>query len=129
MDYPASEYLDLERPVAGELRHRLVELIETGHDVVLDHGLWRRSDRDAYKRLIEAHGASWRLLYLKADRELLLRRLADRRARDGANAMPSPRRTSTTSSPGSRNPPTRARSWSSLSPRDFATATGVSSGG
>jgi predicted kinase len=74
--------------VVEELRRRLVELIESGHDVALDHGLWRRSDRDAYKRLIEAHGGTWRLLHLKADRDLLPQRLADRSRRGDANAMP-----------------------------------------
>jgi predicted kinase len=88
VDYPVAEYFDLERPVVEELRRRLVELIESGHDVVLDHGLWRRSDRDVYKRLIEAHGGTWRLLYLRADRELLLQRLAGRSGRGDANAMP-----------------------------------------
>ena len=88
VDYPASEYFDLQRPVVEELRRRLVELVESGHDVALDHGLWRRSDRDAYKRLIEAHGGTWRLLYFKADRDLLLQRLADRSRRGDANAMP-----------------------------------------
>jgi predicted kinase len=74
--------------VVEELRRRLVELIESGHDVALDHGLWRRSDRDAYKRLIEAHGGTWRLLHFKADRDLLPQRLADRSRRGDANAMP-----------------------------------------
>jgi predicted kinase len=74
--------------VVEELRRRLVELIESGNDVALDHGLWRRSDRDAYKRLIEAHGGTWRLLHLKADRDLLPQRLADRSRRGDANAMP-----------------------------------------
>jgi predicted kinase len=54
--------------VVQELRRRLVELVESGQDVVLDYGLWRRSDRDAYKRLVEGHGGRWRLLYLKVDR-------------------------------------------------------------
>jgi predicted kinase len=57
--------------VVEELRRRLVQLIGSGHDVALDHGLWRRSDRDTYKRPIEAHGGAWRLLYFKADRDLL----------------------------------------------------------
>jgi hypothetical protein len=34
---------------------------------VLDYGLWRRSDRDAYKRLVDSHGGRWRLLYFKVD--------------------------------------------------------------
>jgi predicted kinase len=88
VDYPASEYFDRERPVVEELRRRLVELVESGRDVVYDHGMWRRSDREAYKRLVEEHGGRWRLLYLKVDREVLLQRLADRNRRGDANAMP-----------------------------------------
>lgn len=87
VDYPMSEYFDRERPVVEELRRRLVELVGSGHDVVLDYGLWRRSDRDAYKRLVEAHGGGWRLLYFKAEREVLRRRLADRNRRGDANAL------------------------------------------
>ncbi len=68
------EYFDREWPVVEELRRRLVELVESGPDVVLDYGLWRRSDRDAYKRLVEAHGGRWRLLYFKVDWEVLLQR-------------------------------------------------------
>jgi predicted kinase len=87
VDYPMDEYFDRERPVVQELRRRLVELVESGRDVVLDYGLWRRSDRDAYKRLVEAHGGRWRLLYFKADREVLLQRLAERNRRGDANAL------------------------------------------
>ena len=87
VDYRMEEYFDWERPVVQELRRRLVELVESGRDVVLDCGLWRRSDRDAYKRLVEAHGGRWRLLYLKVDPEVLRQRLADRNRRGDANAL------------------------------------------
>jgi predicted kinase len=87
VDYPVSEYFERERSVVEELRHRLVELVESGRDVVVDYGLWRRSDRDAYKRLVEAHGGRWRLLYFKVDREVLGQRLADRNRRADANAL------------------------------------------
>jgi predicted kinase len=87
VDYPMSEYFDREQPVVEELPRRLVELVESGHDVVLDYGLWRRRDRDAYKRLVEAHGGSWRLLYFKVEPEVLRQRLADRNRRADANAL------------------------------------------
>jgi predicted kinase len=87
VDYPMSEYFERERPVVEELPRRLVELIEAGRDVVLDYGLWRRSDRDAYKRLVEAHGGRWRLLYFQVDPEVLRQRLADRNRRADANAL------------------------------------------
>jgi predicted kinase len=87
VDYPMSEYFDRERPVVEELPRRLVALVEAGHDVVLDYGVWRRKDRDAYKRLVEAHGGRWRLLYFKVDPEVLRQRLADRNRRGDANAL------------------------------------------
>jgi predicted kinase len=87
VDYPMSEYFERERPVVEELPRRLVELVESGHDVVLDHGLWRRRDREAYKRLVEEHGGRWRLLYFKVDPEVLRQRLANRNRRADANAL------------------------------------------
>src|SRR5215217_2483041 len=70
IDYPMDEHFDREWPVVEELRRRLVELVESGRDMVLDYGLWPRSDRDAYTRLVEAHGGTWRLLFFKADPEV-----------------------------------------------------------
>jgi predicted kinase len=87
VDYPMSEYFERERPVVEELPRRLVELVESGHDVVLDYGLWRRRDREAYKRLVEEHGGRWRLLYFKVDPEVLRQRLANRNRRADANAL------------------------------------------
>lgn len=74
IDYPNYEYPQRERPVVDEVRARLVELIRSGHDVVLDHGLWRRSERDDYKRLVTNAGGRWR-------------RLAERNQRDDPNAL------------------------------------------
>ncbi|KUL23157.1 AAA family ATPase [Actinoplanes awajinensis] len=86
IDYRESRYFELEAPIIDEIRGRLVRLIGRGRDVVFDHGLWRRADRDTYKHLVEAHGAQWRLLYFKVDKAELQRRLAERHQRDGANA-------------------------------------------
>ena len=86
VDYRMEEYFDRERPVVQKLRRRLVELVESGRAVVLDYGL-RRSDRDADKRPVEAHGGSWRLLSLKVDREVLLQRLVERNRGGDANAL------------------------------------------
>jgi predicted kinase len=111
VDYPASEYFDRDRPVVEELRRRLVELVESGRDVVYDHGMWRRSDREAYKRLVEEHGGRWRLLYFKVDREVLLQRLADATVGVTRTRCRSCRRTWRISSPASTNPRARGRSW------------------
>jgi predicted kinase len=69
------------------VHRRLAGLVVAGRDVVLDAGLWRRSDRDEMKKLVEAAGGVWRLVYFDVGREELLRRLADRNRRGDANAL------------------------------------------
>ncbi|MGW7277803.1 AAA family ATPase, partial [Streptomyces sp. NPDC054844] len=46
VDYPEHTYFERERPVVEAIRQRFVKELEAGNDVVLDHGLWRRDDRD-----------------------------------------------------------------------------------
>lgn len=87
VDYPEAEYLVREAPVVEEVRRRLVELVGAGHDVVLDHGLWLRKDRDGWKDLAEQAGGRWKLLYFPVAREELLRRLRERNRREDANAL------------------------------------------
>lgn len=87
VDYPESTYFEKEVPVVAELHERLVELVAEGRDVVWDHGLWPRKDRDAMKELVESAGGRWRLLYFPVERDELLRRLAERNEREDANAL------------------------------------------
>lgn len=87
VDYPEWDYFALEAPVVAEVRERLAELVAAGQEVVLDHGLWLRCDREAWKKLVEAAGGRWRLLYFPVGREELLRRLEERNRRQDANAL------------------------------------------
>ncbi|MEU1290255.1 ATP-binding protein [Kitasatospora sp. NPDC005856] len=87
VDYPENTYFEKEAPVVAELHSRLVELVSEGRDVVWDHGLWLRKDRDEMKELVESAGGRWRLLYFPVDRDELLRRLAERNRRGDANAL------------------------------------------
>ncbi|MFE4976278.1 AAA family ATPase [Kitasatospora sp. NPDC056651] len=87
VDYPEHTYAGKEAPVVAELCDRLVELVAAGRDVVWDHGLWPRTDREAMKRLVESAGGRWRLLYFPVERDELLRRLAERNRRGDANAL------------------------------------------
>jgi len=86
-DYPEHEYSGRERPVVDAIRAQLTGHLAAGHDVVLDHGLWLRADRDAWKKTIEAAGGRWVLVYLPAGRAELLRRLRERNQREDANAL------------------------------------------
>ncbi|RSN48280.1 AAA family ATPase [Actinomadura sp. WAC 06369] len=87
VDYPEPDYPAKEAPVLAEVCRRMVELAASGHDVVLDHGLWRRADRDAAKAMVQAAGARWRLVYFDVDRTELARRLTERNRRADANAL------------------------------------------
>ncbi|WP_180931301.1 ATP-binding protein [Streptomyces sp. AJS327] len=87
VDYPEHTYFERERPVVEATRERFIKEIETGHDVVLDHGLWRRTEREAWERAAREAGGHTLVVYLPADRAELLRRLAERNQREDANAL------------------------------------------
>ncbi|RST25312.1 ATP-binding protein [Streptomyces sp. WAC04770] len=87
VDYPESEYFEREAPAVAEVRSRLVDLVGQGRDVVVDHGLWTRQDREEWRKLVEDAGGRPRLLYFPVDREELLRRLTARNRRTDANAL------------------------------------------
>ncbi|MFF8293567.1 AAA family ATPase [Streptomyces sp. NPDC016309] len=50
VDYPEHTYFEREQPVVEAIRDRFTKEIEAGNDIVLDHGLWRRSERDLWWR-------------------------------------------------------------------------------
>lgn len=56
-----------------------------GRNVVLDRSFYARQDRDEFKARIEAAGGKWILVYLKAERDVLWRRIRQRRE-NGINA-------------------------------------------
>ncbi|WP_431981928.1 AAA family ATPase [Streptomyces qinglanensis] len=87
VDYPEHAYFERERPVVKAVRTRFVKELEARNDVVLDHGLWRRGDRDAWRRAAREAGGLPVVVYLPADRDELLRRLAERNHREDANAL------------------------------------------
>jgi predicted kinase len=94
-------YFARERPVVDAVRQQLADEPAAGHDVVLDHGLWLREDRDAWKKTIEAAGGRWALVYLPVEKTEPLRRLNERNQRADSNALtvtPRPSRTSSTAS-------------------------------
>ncbi|MFJ1597252.1 AAA family ATPase [Streptomyces sp. NPDC088261] len=87
VDYPEDTYFARERPVLAAVRGQFTTNLRAGHDVVLDHGLWRRADREAWKEAARAAGGLPVLVHLPTDRPELLRRLTERNLRADANAL------------------------------------------
>lgn len=85
---PESVYRQRYRTAQAALDKEMVEVIKKGQSAVLDYGFWRRHSRDYYKRLIESSGGQWKLIYLKAEPEVLRERLRARNKRVDANAFP-----------------------------------------
>jgi predicted kinase len=86
-EFDPDEYEGYKVVARQQLRQELVRLIRAGRSVVLDESFWNRAARDDYKALIAGHGGRWELVYLKADRATLRRRLTVRNALTGANAV------------------------------------------
>lgn len=87
IDYPEHSYFERERPVVEAIRQRLLKELEAGNDVVLDHGLWLRKDREAWQDAAREAGGQPVLVYLPADCAELLQRLTERNQREDANAL------------------------------------------
>jgi len=78
VDYPASEHDDRQQVVLAELSQLLVAHVLAGRDVVLDHGLGHRTERDFYKQLVEDNGGQWFLINFTLDHSELIRQLERR---------------------------------------------------
>ncbi len=86
VDYDPDRYAEHSECAEATLRRQLDDLVRRGRDVVVDFSFWQRRTRDRYKKLVEAAGGRWRLVYLQVPAEVLRRRLAQRAGRFDANA-------------------------------------------
>lgn len=87
VDYPHTQYKDLEKGVYRELDQRMLALLENGESLILDYGLWLKEDRDKYKTILGSIGITPLLLYFKRDRETLRERIKKRNLLDNPNAL------------------------------------------
>ena len=78
VDYPVSEYDRLSEETEKRLRQKMVELIKTGQNLVIDFSFWNKANRDKYRKLILEAGGKSELVYMKADKEVLRKRLKAR---------------------------------------------------
>lgn len=87
VDFEAADYAEHLQAARVETRRRLIGLLANRTPVVVDSAFWNQAAREDYKALVEQQGCEWRLVYLKADAELLRARLRERAARFDANAQ------------------------------------------
>ena len=78
IDYPEEQYEKLSEQVEAALQKKLLSLIQQGKDVVIDFSFWSKENRNFYKELIQKAGAETELVYMKASKELLQKRLYKR---------------------------------------------------
>src|ERR1700760_1113383 len=85
VDYQASEYTKLLEEARQIFLKEAHDLLEKKNNLVLDTSLYAKKHRDEYKAMIERAGGRWVLVYLKAERDVLRKRICDRRGK-GVNA-------------------------------------------
>jgi predicted kinase len=61
---------------------RVHELLEQRKNMVLDRSFYAKQHRDEYRAMVEQAGGSTILVYLHADREVLWKRICDRRKKE-----------------------------------------------
>jgi predicted kinase len=85
IDYPRDKYEEYLDEAAEAYERLLVELLrqkDKKHDLMLDRSCWARKDRDRLKKLVEENGGRLILVYLKASKEVLWRRITERKAKE-----------------------------------------------
>jgi predicted kinase len=82
INYPASEYSTHLTSAAADFHSETMRLLRTTPptNLVLDRSFYAKEDRDEYRTLAEQAGARVVLVYLKATREVLWRRICARKA-------------------------------------------------
>lgn len=53
--------------IEEDIRARLIDLVRQGKDVVVDFSFWKRSARDAYRKIVNDNGGNAELVYFKVD--------------------------------------------------------------
>ncbi len=86
IEYPDSRYEELSEKVEAMLRERLIRFVKDGKNVVIDFSFWSRENRDFYRTIIEKAGGTAKLVYMKASKETLRKRLQKRNMLLNANS-------------------------------------------
>lgn len=68
----------MEKQAEEQIIAEMKQLLASGQSLILDHGFWKKENRDKYRRLIEESGGTPKLIYFKVPKQELLHRLAER---------------------------------------------------
>lgn len=86
IDYPEKQYDELSEKLEHVLRKTMIDLIKDGKNVVIDFSFWNKDSRNLYKNIIEKMGGTVELVYMKASKEILWKRLQKRNLSLHANS-------------------------------------------
>lgn len=86
IDYPDSRYEELSEKVEAMLCERLIRFMKDGKNVVIDFSFWSKENRDFYREIIAKAGGTAELVYMKASKETLQKRLKKRNMLLNANS-------------------------------------------
>ncbi|WP_328765412.1 MULTISPECIES: AAA family ATPase [unclassified Streptomyces] len=77
-DFPRGEFKVREAPVLKDIALEFQELLQAGHDVVLDHGLWTHEERAQWAATVTEAGGAPILIYLPVPHEVRWDRIRQR---------------------------------------------------
>ncbi|MEV6535949.1 ATP-binding protein [Streptomyces sp. NPDC051639] len=88
-DFPRGEYRVREQPILEEIATEVRHALDSGQDVVVDHGFWTVSERKLWRAIGEDAGASVTLVHLPGTHEERWHRIKERNQQtyDDPNAM------------------------------------------
>lgn len=77
-DFPRGQFRVREAPILRDIEAELRELLESGHDTVVDHGFWMPEERSQWAATIAEAGAVPVLIYLPVAHEVRWERIRER---------------------------------------------------
>jgi len=75
---PEHHDYEIEKQAEEQVIAEMKQLLANGQSLILDHGFWKKANRDKYRRLIQEDGGIPKLIYFKVPKQELIRRLAER---------------------------------------------------
>ncbi|WP_331724088.1 ATP-binding protein [Streptomyces rubiginosohelvolus] len=88
-DFPRGEYRVREQPILEEIATEVRAALESGRDVVVDHGFWTATEREKWRRIGEDTDAAVTLVHLPGSHQERWERIKERNRQtyDDPNAM------------------------------------------